>query len=75
MFNTADQFVSRLREIEKIKLRASTEGELEFLADKHKWEFVNPETAKALFDQAVAKVKAEFKQASLHPTFGRTWAI
>lgn len=76
MFKTADLFVARLTEIEKIRIRAvKTIDELEHVFQtKHSFEFDLPlENARIEFMKAVDAIRAQFTVGSQGTEFGLTW--
>ncbi len=78
MFKSAEIFVGRLSEVEKIRLRASaTEDRTRWLFDTvHRYEFDLPEDAAwAEFKAALQLVQEKFKADSRQLGFSRTWTF
>jgi len=76
MFKTAALFVSRLTEVEKIRIRAvQTIDELEHVfLTRHLFEFDLPvEKARVEFLKAVDSIRAAFVAQSAETEFGLTW--
>lgn len=76
MYKTADLFVARLTEVEKIRIRAvNTIDELEHMFQtKHSFEFdLSLEKARVEFLKAVDIIRAAFTRQSAETEFGLTW--
>lgn len=70
---TAQQLVDRLREVEKLRLRAvSTPAELEHLRQT---EFASDAVSEEVMQQAKELLMKNFVEVSAQPGFGKTWTV
>lgn len=71
---TVAQFIGRLREIEKIELRAAAESEarLEYMLRAN---FASDMITLDVLKEAAQQVKTQYVEAGRGETFGQTWVI
>lgn len=77
MFKTAEHFVARLTEVEKMSIRRANEDQMHWLfynMHQHEFDLDSPESlltflsTKSIIDQNFADISAQ-------PHFGKTWAF